>query len=222
MSDAYIEIYDSAGELIQYTDGGGRTPSGELYGLDALMTFTPLQSGMLFHSLMAPESGVYANQVTCTLPADLDSRLFQQAWEQLVQRHGVLRTAFLWDGLDDGSLARVRHRDAHPPGHVRLPGTVLARGVGVRLLRALRERHRVGGGTVDQLGGDDAGAGDGEPRGVVRDDEVEMPVPTRLIVVVDEQTLRAGLHPGSIIDLGAEASHDGAERAIDALRRSSA
>ena len=29
--------------------------------------------------LMAPESGVYVNQLTCTLPADLDSRLFRQA-----------------------------------------------------------------------------------------------------------------------------------------------
>jgi amino acid adenylation domain-containing protein/non-ribosomal peptide synthase protein (TIGR01720 family) len=62
---------------------------------------TPLQSGMLFHSLMAPESGVYVNQVTCTLPADLDARLFRQTWERLIARHGVLRTAFLWDGLDE-------------------------------------------------------------------------------------------------------------------------
>ena len=61
---------------------------------------SPVQSGMLFHSLVAPESGVYVNQVTGTLPADLDCRLFRQSWERLVARHGVLRTAFLWDGLD--------------------------------------------------------------------------------------------------------------------------
>ncbi|HEY2739906.1 MAG TPA: condensation domain-containing protein, partial [Thermoanaerobaculia bacterium] len=62
---------------------------------------SPLQNGMLFHSRMAPESGVYVNQLTCTLPADLDPRLFRQAWETLVQRHGALRTAFFWDGLDE-------------------------------------------------------------------------------------------------------------------------
>ncbi|HSF38614.1 MAG TPA: amino acid adenylation domain-containing protein [Thermoanaerobaculia bacterium] len=62
---------------------------------------TPLQSGMLFHSLMEPESGVYVNQVTCTLAADLDPRLFRQTWERLIERHGALRTAFLWDGLDE-------------------------------------------------------------------------------------------------------------------------
>jgi amino acid adenylation domain-containing protein/non-ribosomal peptide synthase protein (TIGR01720 family) len=62
---------------------------------------TPLQSGMLFHGLMEPESGVYVNQLTCTLAADLDVRLFRQAWERLVERHEVLRTAFLWEGLDE-------------------------------------------------------------------------------------------------------------------------
>ncbi|HVR99166.1 MAG TPA: amino acid adenylation domain-containing protein, partial [Thermoanaerobaculia bacterium] len=69
--------------------------------VEDIYPLTPLQSGMLFHSLMAPESGVYVNQVTCTLPGDLDSGLFQQAWERLVQRHPVLRTAFLWDGLEE-------------------------------------------------------------------------------------------------------------------------
>jgi amino acid adenylation domain-containing protein len=69
--------------------------------VEDIYPLTPLQSGMLFHSLMAPESGVYVNQVTCTLPADLDSRLFREVWERLVQRHTVLRTAFLWDGLEE-------------------------------------------------------------------------------------------------------------------------
>ena len=110
--------------------------------VEDIYPLTPLQSGMLFHSLMAPGSGVYVNQVTCTLPADLDSGRFRRAWEGLVQRHGVLRTAFLWDGLDEPlqvlrkqvSLSweeldcrglpaqeqqrrreEVRHRDRHTP-----------------------------------------------------------------------------------------------------------
>ncbi len=81
--------------------------------IEDIYPLTPLQSGMLFHSLMAPESGVYVNQVTCTLPADLDTRLFRQAWETLVKRHAVLRTSFLWDGLKE-PLQAVRKQVSLP------------------------------------------------------------------------------------------------------------
>ena len=69
--------------------------------VEDIYPLTPLQSGMLFHSLLSPESDVYVSQVTCTLAADLDPGLFRQAWERLVARHGVLRTAFFWEGLDE-------------------------------------------------------------------------------------------------------------------------
>ncbi|MFP5288072.1 MAG: condensation domain-containing protein, partial [Thermoanaerobaculia bacterium] len=81
--------------------------------VEDIYPLTPLQSGMLFHSLMAPDSGVYVTQVTCTLPADLDAGRFRQAWERLVERHGVLRTAFLWDGLDE-PLQVVRKKVSLP------------------------------------------------------------------------------------------------------------
>ena len=73
----------------------------DLKNVEDVYPLSPAQNGMLFHSLMAPESGVYVTQVACTLPADLDPGLFRQAWERLVQRHAVLRTAFLWEGLDE-------------------------------------------------------------------------------------------------------------------------
>ncbi|HEX8625406.1 MAG TPA: M10 family metallopeptidase C-terminal domain-containing protein [Allosphingosinicella sp.] len=45
LSDAYIEIYDSAGNLLTNADGGGpNTPSG----LDALLTFIPDASGIYY------------------------------------------------------------------------------------------------------------------------------------------------------------------------------
>jgi serralysin len=45
LSDAYIEIYDAAGNLITSADGGGpNTPSG----LDALLTFIPQASGTYY------------------------------------------------------------------------------------------------------------------------------------------------------------------------------
>lgn len=50
---------------------------------------------MLFHSVDAPESGAYVTQVTCKV-ANLQVDALQTAWEQTIQRHAILRTAFAW------------------------------------------------------------------------------------------------------------------------------
>ncbi len=62
---------------------------------------SPTQSGMLFHSITAPRSGVYVTQVTASIKGSLNTAKFGEAWQQLLDRHGVLRTAFVWDGLDE-------------------------------------------------------------------------------------------------------------------------
>jgi amino acid adenylation domain-containing protein/non-ribosomal peptide synthase protein (TIGR01720 family)/FkbM family methyltransferase len=86
---------------------------GTEWGIEDVYPLTPLQEGIFFHSLLAPGTGVYVGQLTCTLPADLDSRRFRQAWERLIERHGTLRTAFLWEGLDEPRQA-VRKSCALP------------------------------------------------------------------------------------------------------------
>ena len=62
---------------------------------------SPVQEGMLFHTLNAPKSGVYVGQYICKLVGDLQVRVFQSAWEKVLARHSSLSTAFLWDGLDE-------------------------------------------------------------------------------------------------------------------------
>ncbi|MEO1740942.1 MAG: amino acid adenylation domain-containing protein, partial [Cyanobacteria bacterium J06629_9] len=61
---------------------------------------SPTQRGLLFHSLYGPKSGAYIVQVGYTLRGALDRAAFEQAWQQLVQRHTILRTAFVWDNLE--------------------------------------------------------------------------------------------------------------------------
>ena len=68
---------------------------------------SPLQQGMLFHTLSAPGSGVDMEQVICTLREPLDPSLFQSAWETVVSRNAVLRACFQWDG-HDGPFLVVR------------------------------------------------------------------------------------------------------------------
>jgi amino acid adenylation domain-containing protein/non-ribosomal peptide synthase protein (TIGR01720 family)/FkbM family methyltransferase len=61
---------------------------------------SPLQEGMLFHTVYAPQSGVYIEQVSCTLGGDFDLPAFERAWERVMERHAILRTAFVWENLD--------------------------------------------------------------------------------------------------------------------------
>ncbi len=62
---------------------------------------SPLQQGMLFHYLREPASGTDIEQIVCTLPEPIESGRLRQAWERVVQRHAVLRTAFSWQGQSD-------------------------------------------------------------------------------------------------------------------------
>ncbi|NLG50016.1 MAG: amino acid adenylation domain-containing protein, partial [Chloroflexi bacterium] len=68
--------------------------------IEAIYPLSPMQEGMLFHSLYAPDSGVYVEQLGCTLLGDLDVPAFERAWQRVVDRHSILRTSFLWKRLD--------------------------------------------------------------------------------------------------------------------------
>jgi len=95
-------------------DAGGPTPSDlplaglDQAGIDALPVpaaaivdaypLSPMQQGLLFHALHAPEAGLYVNQINVTLDGPLDGPRFARAWAAAIEQHDILRTGFLWDG----------------------------------------------------------------------------------------------------------------------------
>lgn len=68
--------------------------------LEDSYALSPLQQGMLFHSLSAPHAGVEIEQVVCALHENLKAGAFEAAWQSVIQRHAVLRTSFRWQDLD--------------------------------------------------------------------------------------------------------------------------
>ena len=74
---------------------------------------SPMQQGMVFHSLREPGSGVYVEQTCFLLEGDLDADALERAWRALVARHAVLRTGFAWEGLDEP--LQLVHADAPLP-----------------------------------------------------------------------------------------------------------
>jgi len=66
--------------------------------IEDIYPLSPMQQGMLFHTLYADEADAYVVQVAWTLRG-LDVGAWKRAWEEVVDRHPALRTAFAWEKL---------------------------------------------------------------------------------------------------------------------------
>jgi len=78
-------------------------------GIEDLYPLAPMQQGLLFHALYSPDSSLYFHQLSCTLVGELDLPAFEDAWRRVLARHSILRTAFMWNGLEE-ALQRVEEK----------------------------------------------------------------------------------------------------------------
>jgi surfactin family lipopeptide synthetase C len=67
--------------------------------IEDIYDLSPMQAGMLFHKLRSPQDELYNVQVTCAIRGDLDTIVFHRAWQMIVERHTMLRTAFVWENI---------------------------------------------------------------------------------------------------------------------------
>ncbi|MEP3121024.1 MAG: amino acid adenylation domain-containing protein [Nisaea sp.] len=82
-------------------------------GVAALYPLSPMQQGMAFHSLAdEPGGSVYFEQLTWKIASPFTPDAFHAAWDALVERHPILRTA-LW--LDGGEPLQFVRRDVTLP-----------------------------------------------------------------------------------------------------------
>ena len=65
--------------------------------IDDLYPLSPMQQGMLFHSLLEQGNGDYINQMRLDVDG-LDPQAFRQAWQAVVDAHDILRSGFFWQG----------------------------------------------------------------------------------------------------------------------------
>ncbi|MGH8908707.1 MAG: amino acid adenylation domain-containing protein [Egibacteraceae bacterium] len=74
-----------------------RTVSGRVEDVHPL---SPLQQGLAFESLYAPETAVYREQIVLAFEGSLDRAALKKAWALVVARHPALRTKAAWAGID--------------------------------------------------------------------------------------------------------------------------
>ena len=76
-----------------------RRTAADPEGVATVHPVTEMQKGMLFHSLLDPDSGVYVEQFLYTLEGELDLDAYREAWQEVVDRHEILRSWIAVEGL---------------------------------------------------------------------------------------------------------------------------
>ncbi|WP_144140001.1 non-ribosomal peptide synthetase [Paraburkholderia sp. BCC1884] len=83
----------------------------DLRTIDDMYPLAPMQQGILFHSLFAPEQSTYVNQLVATL-IDPDIERLRRAFEAAMPRHDILRTSFT---PEEATPMQIVHRQARMP-----------------------------------------------------------------------------------------------------------
>ena len=64
-----------------------------------IYALTPMQEGILFQSLYDPESLSYFEQFNFHISGELDIPVFEETWNELMKRHDILRTIFVYKNV---------------------------------------------------------------------------------------------------------------------------
>lgn len=69
--------------------------------IESIYPLAPLQEGILFHTLMAPDdAGIYIPQMAYHLEGPIDRPRMRAAWQGVLARHSALRSAIHWEERD--------------------------------------------------------------------------------------------------------------------------
>src|SRR5262249_50933160 len=112
--------YHARARRRRLTAGRARLYVGRLFAdlmsrknVEDIYPLSPLQQGILFHTLAAPTSGVYVVQRSWAIDGAIDAGALARAFQAVVDRHPILRTAFVWD-RHGRPMQVVRERAALP------------------------------------------------------------------------------------------------------------
>ena len=77
--------------------------------VEDIYPLSPMQQGMLFHSLDPAQANLYVSQFDIEIDG-LEPARFRSAWYAVVERHAILRTGFFWQ--DSNQSLQIVHRSA--------------------------------------------------------------------------------------------------------------
>jgi len=68
--------------------------------VEDIYPLSPMQEGMMFHTLYEPGSGAYVVHISSRIQGDLNVSAFKRTWQKIIDRHPILRSAYLWEKVD--------------------------------------------------------------------------------------------------------------------------
>ncbi|MGY2684736.1 non-ribosomal peptide synthetase [Pseudomonas tolaasii] len=81
--------------------------------IEDVYPLTPMQEGLLLHTLLEPGTGLYYMQDRYRINSALDPERFAQAWQAVIARHEALRASFCWNVGED--MLQVIHKPGSTP-----------------------------------------------------------------------------------------------------------
>nr|WP_314534438.1 non-ribosomal peptide synthetase [uncultured Pseudomonas sp.] len=129
LADAYLAELQSLVAHCLQDDAGGLTPSDfplahltqsqldslpiAASAIEDVYPLTPMQEGLLLHTLLEPGTGLYYMQDRYRINSALDPERFAQAWQAVIARHEALRASFCWNVGED--MLQVIHKPGGTP-----------------------------------------------------------------------------------------------------------
>src|SRR5204863_807670 len=111
---ALAEVIGHCAEAVGYTPsdfelaGLSQAEVDELFGqqrgIEDVYPLSPMQQGMLFHSLYEPEGGANTVQTSYGIEGEFNEAAFEQAWQRVIEQYSVLCTSFIWGGVAEPLL----------------------------------------------------------------------------------------------------------------------
>jgi amino acid adenylation domain-containing protein/non-ribosomal peptide synthase protein (TIGR01720 family) len=81
--------------------------------IEDVYPLTPMQEGLLLHTLLEPGTGIYYMQDRYRINSELDPQRFAKAWQAVVARHEALRASFCWDNGEQ--MLQIIHKPGATP-----------------------------------------------------------------------------------------------------------
>ncbi|MFD3212676.1 non-ribosomal peptide synthetase, partial [Pseudomonas sp. LR_7] len=81
--------------------------------IEDVYPLTPMQEGLLLHTLLEPGTGIYYMQDRYRINSALDPQRFAAAWQAVVARHEALRASFSWNAGE--AMLQIIHKPGNTP-----------------------------------------------------------------------------------------------------------